>query len=164
MQQAHEWLRSSERLVPTTFQQRDVRVISVKKGICKMRWRGGINAPQAMVRGSAVVYRNTLYLSPVNSKLVYSLQICLGEEKWSQLPENPYRSFGLIVLEGLVTSVGGRNSDKITNALFCLKMKGNRREWSEIPHPMPTSRCNAACVTTEWALIVAGGGVGHNSC
>ena len=48
-----------------------------------------------------------------------------------------------------------------TNILLSLTGEGERKQWSQIFPPMPTPRWNAACVTTEQALVVAGGyGVG----
>jgi hypothetical protein len=129
--------------------------------IRKMGWRVRKKAPQAMVRGTAVVHGNMLYLNPVSSPLVYSYQITEGEGKWSQMPDNPYRCFGLVIVEGSLTSIGGRNPHQIINTLRSLKGGNEKKEWAEILPPMPTARCNGACVTTEQALVVAGGGIGH---
>ena len=69
-------------------------------------------------------------------------------------------SFGLAVIDGLLTSVGGRGP---TNTLLSLTGEGERKQWSQIFPPMPTPRRDAACVTTEQALVVAGGyGAGGN--
>ena len=42
----------------------------------------------------------------------------VGEEQWSQLPENANRNGGLVVIDGLLTSVGGFNNSSYINSLF----------------------------------------------
>ena len=132
---------------------RQTTVAAAQKDISKMRWREGKNAPVVMSRGAAVVHGNTAYFSPGGSR-VYSYQNILGKEQWSQLPDNPKYWFGLAVIDGLLTSVGGYGP---TNTLLSLTGEGERKQWSQIFPPMPTPRENPACVTTEQALVVAGG-------
>ena len=127
-----------------------------KKDISKMTWREGKKAPHKMVRGAAVVDGNTAYFSPINSFRVYSYQNILGNEQWSRLPDNPNGEFSLAVIEGLLTSVGGY-SHVVTNTLLSLRGEGERKQWSEVFPPMPTPRSLTACITTEKALVVAGG-------
>ena len=124
-----------------------------------MRWRKGKNAPETMIRGAAVVYGNTAYFTERHTHSVYSYQIIQREEEWSQLPNNPCENFGLAVIDGLLTSVGGYKKD-YTNTLLSLTGEGERKQWSEIFPPMPTPRCYVACVSIEQTLIVAGGNEG----
>ena len=131
-------------------------VAAAQKDISKMTWREGKNAPQKMNREAAVVHGNTAYFIPVSSNKVYSYQSIHRQEQWSQLPDNPNKSFGLAVVDGLFTSVGGYNNG-FTNTLLSLTGEGERKQWSVIFPPMPTPRQTAACVTTEQALVVAGG-------
>ena len=140
---------------------RQTTVAAAQKEISKMSWREGKNAPVVMHRGAAVVHGNTAYFSPGGS-CVYSYQNILGKEQWSQLPDNPKYWFGLAVIGGLLTSVGGGGPTNTlpsftTNTLLSLIGEGKRKQWSQIFPPMPTPRSNAACVTTEQALVVAGG-------
>ena len=136
-------------------------VAAAQKDISKMTWREGKNAPLNMTRGAAVVHGNTAYFTPAGSTKVYSYQNIHGQEQWSQLPDNHNLSFGLAVVDGLLTSVGGfRNS--CTNTLLSLTGEGERKQWSEIFPPMPTPRTTATCVTTEQALVVAGGYAGSD--
>ena len=128
-------------------------VAAAQKDISKMTWRKGKNAPEIMYRGAAVVHGNTAYFRPAVSTKVYSYQNIHGQEQWSQLPDNPNQNCGLAVIDGLLTSVGGY----ITNTLLSITEEGERKQWSEIFSPMPTPRMAAACVTTEQALVVAGG-------
>ena len=138
-------------------QQQPVRktVAAVQKNISKMTWREGKNAPEKMFRGAAAVHRNTAYFRPANSNKVYSYQNIHGQEQWFQLPYNPNEDYGLVVIDGLLTSVGGY-SKGFTNALLSLT-GGERKQWSEIFPPMPTPRDTPACAITKQALVVAGG-------
>ena len=129
-------------------------VAAARKDISKMRWREGKNAPEAMTRGAAVVHANRAYFIPGGSHKVYSYQNIHGKEQWSRLPDNRSKYFGLAVIDGLLTSVGGGGP---TNTLLSLTGEGERKQWSQIFPPMPTPRWNVACVTTEQALVVAGG-------
>ena len=64
----------------------------------------------------------------------------------------------MIIIDDLVTSVGGyKNGYIYTNTLLSLTGEGEKKKWSKIFPPMPTPRRNPACVTTEQALVVAGG-------
>lgn len=46
---------------------------------------------------------------------------------------------------------------EVLNTLLSLTAEDEKEQWYEVFPPMPTSRCYAACVNTEQALIVAGG-------
>ena len=134
-------------------------VSTVQKDIGMMTWREGKKAPEKMERVTAVVHGNTAYFRPAGSVRIYSYQNILGKEQWSRLPDNPNKGLGLAVVDGLLTSVGGTNNQRDINTLFSLTGKG---KWSEIFPPMPTARRLAACITTEQALVVAGGKAGSS--
>ena len=153
-----------QQLPVTAEKTQTATAVSVaQKDISKMTWREGKKAPEGMGRGAAVVYGNTAYFRPADSVRVYSYQNILGNEQWSRLPDNPYRTFSLAVIDGLLTSVGGYDSRyKDTNTLLSLTGEGERKQWSEVFPPMPKSRYNTACITTEKALVVAGGYAGDN--
>ena len=134
-------------------QQKPV-MASAQKDISKMIWRKGKNAPEKMTRGAAVVHGNTAYFRPGDSRKVFSYQYI--QEQWPQIPDNPNMAFGLAVIDGLLTSVGGYNHD-YTNTLLTLTGEGMRKQWSEIFPSMPTRRETPACITIEQCLVVAGG-------
>ena len=133
-----------------------VMAAAAKKDISEMIWREGKNAPETITSGAAVVHGNTAYFRTCNSYKVYSYQNILGQEQWSQLPDNPNIYCGLAVIDSLLTSVGGVNNGP-TNTLLSLTGEGMRKQWSEIFPPMPTPRWSVACITTEQSLVVAGG-------
>ena len=115
-----------------------------------------------MRRGAAVVHGNIAYFTPGGSSRVYSYQNILGNEQWSRLPDNPNEAFSLAVIDGLLTSVGGKDSRNRTNTLLSLTGKAERKQWSELFTPMATPRSLTACITTEKALVVAGGYAGDD--
>ena len=129
----------------------------------KMRWKKGRDAPQVMWRGAAAVHGNTAYFTLWNSHKVYSYQNVSGHEQWSELPESPYINYGLAVIDGLLTSVGGVKDVDSSNILLSLREEGESKEWSLMFPPMPTPRGCVACITTEKALVVAGGEAGFFS-
>ena len=148
---------------PQQLPQTATAVSVAQKDISKMTWREGKKAPDGMERGAAVVDGNTAYLRPGGSSRVYSYQNILGNEQWSRLPDNLNQAFSLAVIDGLLTSLGGWNSRRVaTNTLLSLTGEGERKKWSDVFPPMPTPRGLTACITTEEALVVAGGTAGDN--
>ena len=129
----------------------------------KVRWRKGTDAPQVMWRGAAVVHGNTAYFTPSDTFKLYSYQNILGNEKWSQLPDNQTMNFGLAVVDDHLTSVGGFKISGFSNTLCSLREEGESKGWCDIFPPMPTPRDYATCVTTKEALVVAGGRIGFFS-
>ena len=122
----------------------------------KSPWKEGKNAPELMSRGSAIVHGGIAYFAPYNSCKVFSYKHTEGEEQWSVLPDNPNKSIGLSVIDNLLTSVGGFNNGP-TNTLLSLTGQDDTKCWSIVFPSMPTHRTLVACITTERALVVAGG-------
>ena len=155
-----------QQLPVTAEKTQTATAVSVaQKDISKMTWREGKKAPErkapeGMGRGAAVVDGNTAYFRPAGSSRVYSYQNIPGNEQWSRLPDNPNRNFSLAVIDGLLTSVGGKDSRGPTNTLLSLTGEGVRKKWSEVFPHLPTPRSSTACITTEKALVVAGGTAG----
>ena len=133
---------------------------AAEKDISKLRLEEGKKAPEEMCRGAAVVDGNTVYINSAFSNKVYSCQISLEDQQWSTLPDSHYYYFSLIVIDSFLTSIGGRSSlhgGPRTNTLLSLTGEGRERQWSKVFPPMPTARNTIASVTTEQALVVAGG-------
>ena len=159
LQEQGDWA-SRDQLQQEPITTPQTKVAAAQNDISNTRWREGNSAPQAIARGATVVHENTAYLRPYGSHKVLSYENDPRNPQWSQLPDNSKRHFGLAVIGGLLTSVGGLSNGTPTNTL--LSLTGERKQWSEIFPPMPTPRSNVACVTTEQALVVAGGyGVGY---
>ena len=83
-----------------------------------MRWK---SAPEAMIRGAAVVHGDRAFFCPSESNKVYSYQIIPRKEQWSQLPDNANEVFGLAVNDGLCGSGP-------TNTLLSLTGVGDRKQ------------------------------------
>ena len=136
----------------------------VKKDITELKLERGRKAPEGMVRGAAVVDGDTVYVNPDVSHKIYSFQITSEYQQWSTLPISHYNYFSLAVINGLLTSIGGRSSRRegtCTNTLLSLTGEGREGHWSNVFPPMPTARKSPASVTTEQALVVAGGNDGN---
>ena len=132
-------------------------VPAVQRNITQVRWEEGKRAPERMIRGAAVADGNTVYVSPYSSCEVYSCRVISWDQQWSTLARHQYRDFSLVLINGLLTSVGGYSGGHYTNSLLSLTGDGGKRQWSEVFPAMPTPRSDTASITTEQALIVIGG-------
>ena len=112
-------------------------------------------APCGMRRGSATTDFQFAYFTPYDSNSVYSYQ--WSREKWEELPPSPYHNSGLVIIDGELTAVGGRDGSH-TNKLFLLR----QGQWVEHYPPMNTTRSNTAVVSTSDGnyIVVIGGYVG----
>ena len=120
----------------------------------KMTWREGTEAPCKMssfsngvADGTALYYRN--YRS------IYAFTT--STSSWSQLPDSPTYSCPSVIVNNLLTLVGGYLGRNITNQLFSLTGEGCGRRWTEKFPPMPIKRHGSTALCTGTALIVAGG-------
>ena len=121
------------------------------------KWEEGPTAPRGMYRGSAVVRGDTVYMNSVKVRKVYSYHIV--SRVWSSEPSPSFVSFTLAIVNDLLTTVGGFAAGTLTSSLFSLT--GGRLV--ELLPPQQTATINSAVVSTEQALIVAGGFDGHRN-
>ena len=155
LQQRDETIKDLQQAISHHKRETDTAVAIAQK---KVTWKEGKKAPETMRRGAAVVNGNTAYFTPYNTVKIYSYQNIQGKQEWCRLPDNPNGGFSLAVIDGLLTSVGGWNSHYVdTNTLFSLTGEGEKKQWSEVFHAMPTPRSLTACITTELAVVVTGG-------
>ena len=123
----------------------------------KLKWRYGTSAHYKIFGNyNATVDTNTVYMDdPSSSKVcAYSTTTSM----WSQLPDRLTTACPSVIVNGLLTTVGGRlKSDDITNKLFSLSGEGSGRRWNEVLPPMTTNREYATSVCIGTTLIVAGG-------
>ena len=115
----------------------------------KLAWREGKKAPFAYRRHcDAVVDGNKVYFRGGYRSLVgYNV----SDSSWLQLPDCPFGTYSLTILNGQLTTIGG---SPLTNQLMSLT---NERQWTEKFPPMPTKRILATAVCTGRVLIIAGG-------
>ena len=139
-------------------QNQTARATVAQRDVSKLRWKDGKKAPARMIRGSTVVDGNIVYIKHRSESLkIYSCQITSQDLQWSTLPDTEYFYPSLVVIDGILTTVGGCQDSKFTNSLLSLTGRGGRRQWSEIFPAMPTPRYLTVSVTTQQTLIVAGG-------
>ena len=120
----------------------------------KLTWREGKKAPCVMNSYCAAVDDSTLYVSKLNHE-VYAYTI--NTSSWSQLPNSPTNCCPSVIVNNLLTLVGGDYYGAITNQLFSLTGEGSGRRWTEEFPPMPTSRHRSTALCIGTTLIVAGG-------
>ena len=163
IQQLEQQVRASSgqpQQLPVTAEIAQATATAAEKDITKLRWKEGKRAPEVMGRGTAVVDGNTVYINSGGSHKVYFCQMTSEGLLWSTIPDSCYDLFSLAVIDGLLTCVGGRSGGyggHRTNTLHSLTGGGHKRQWSEVFPPMPTARSSTTSVTTEQALVVAGG-------
>ena len=143
------------------------KALMQQKTIRDMKWQKQSTAPQRMYRGSAASDSNMAYFNGGGSTKVYSYDS--DTQKWRQLPNTPHTQSTLVVVQHILTTVGGYVSGKATNSLLSLMGEGGAMKWLRrlkwLPHypAMPTARRYTAAVCSGHSLIVAGGeGDGYN--
>ena len=153
-----EQLRPATDATPRSKQQS-----SSGRARINMTWRKGRKAPCRMYTPyNAVADSTALYVRPGNLKVH---AFTTSTSSWSQLPVSPTIDCPLVIVNNLLTLVGGylgRNSTiggylTTTNQLFSLTGVGWGRRWTEKFPPMPTKRYASTALCTGTALIVAGG-------
>ena len=163
IQQPEQQVRASSgqpQQLPVTAEIAQATATTAEKDITKLRWKEWKRTPEVMERGAAAVHGNTVYINSTGSHKVYSCQMTSEGLLWSTLSNSRYELFSLAVIDGLLTCVGGHSGGLFgyrTNTLHSLTGGGRKRQWSEVFPPMPTARSETASVTTEQALVVAGG-------
>ena len=121
-------------------------------------------APYEMMRGSATTDHQFAYFTTLHSNLVYSYE--WNTEQWNELPSSPYDNCALVIIDGTLTTVGGRgyrvgyrSGYSYTNKLFTLR----QRQWVEEYPPMNTARSYPAVVSTsggDYIIVIGGYGDG----
>ena len=121
----------------------------------KMTWKEGRKAPLE-TRGSynAVADDTNVYVRTGN-RLFYAYTT--GTSTWSQLPNSPTDNCPSVIVNNLLTVVGGDCFGAVTNQLFSLVSEGRGRIWKEVFPAMPTKRWGSVALCTTTALIVVGG-------
>ena len=119
------------------------------KGVIRLNWTQGRKAPcemrrstDAVVDGSVAYFKVRAYNSTTDT--------------WSRLPDC-CTDTTLAIVNGLLTTVGGKVGGNNSNKLFSLTGEGRDRKWTKVFPPMTTKRYVVIAVTTGRALIVAGG-------
>ena len=116
----------------------------------KLRWKNGGRAPRRMwgkvaaVDGSVALFRS--------DQEIYSYDT--SSRMWSQFPKCPNYGFSLAIVNGRLTTIGGKTpNEQVTNSVLSLV----NNKWMEWYYPMPTKRYLTAVVCSSKSLVVAGG-------
>ena len=119
-----------------------------------------------MVRG-ATVYNNVtgeIYFSCSRSPHIYSYHPSSGG--WTRLqPPCPHLFYGLALVRGQVTALGGQRGPDITGTLITMVDTGEMISWEEEFPAMPTPRLNLTALSTRTAggeKLLAIGGLDDN--
>ena len=132
------------------------KAVVQQKTIRDMRWQKVSKAPEKMRRGSAASDSNTAYFNSYRSSRVHSYDS--DTRKWHRLPDAPHTHFTLVVVQHMLTMVGGQlRSGEATDSLLSLKGEEKDKKWLLHFSAMPTKRYYTAVVCSGHSLIVAGG-------
>ena len=126
----------------------------VATGPLKLKWRDGPSAPFATYGYSVAVSGDVVYGRDASSSAKV-LMFNWRTGQWTVLPECPQTLFSIAVVNGKLTAIGGKCSNKATNTL--LSLPDISHQWIEQFPPMKYCHCDPAVTTTITYLIVAGG-------
>ena len=126
-------------------------------------------APSELYYGSCVMDNKagTAYFRDGYTDAIFAYNRDLKD--WKKIPSCPNKDFALVIVDSLLTAVGGYNSaEKDTNKILSFTTADGEddhttptiKRWVKIYPPMPTRRYTPAAVCTEKYLIVAGGSTG----
>ena len=110
-------------------------------------------------------HHDSLYCSSLGSDRVHHYSV--REKEWRILPTCPTIAFALVVVEGVLTAVGGEvcllsNNKELlspTNTLYSFEdpLRESGTSWCVRYPPMPTKRSYCTAICYQDMLIVAGG-------
>ena len=128
--------------------------------IPNLSWKQS-KAPERMSRGSVAVDANMVYCNCYWSTAVHTYD--LQKEEWRRTTDCSYILSCLVIVQGMLTTVGGESYGGPTNSLLSLTGEGGDSKWSPLFPAMPTKRRNTAAVYDGCSLIVAGGYAGSKA-
>ena len=107
----------------------------------KLTWRMGRRAPCKSDYQYCTAADDKILYVKKNNRYIYGYTI--GTSSWSQLPDCPTNYCPSVIVNNLLTLVGGNTNYNalkvdVTNHLFSLTGKGSGRRWTEEFPPMPT--------------------------
>ena len=105
--------------------------------------------------GSIAVHGSTVYVSPHDSNTLYEFNADKGE--WVSSIECNRKSFGLTVINGDLTLVGGRSLTSTLKTLTSLVKSRSGMKWVQKYPSMSEGGTNLRCCSDEHLLIVGSG-------
>ena len=116
-----------------------------------LKWSDRKRAPERMWRGAAVVHGAIAYIIGFYSQTIYSYR--LDGDKWKKHSKCPHVDPGLVIINDLLTAVGGSVGGDSTKKVTTL----TRNNWVETFPPMQTARERPAVVHYGDYVIAVGG-------
>ena len=106
-----------------------------------------------MYRGAAVAHGNTIYVIGHGSPTVHSYKLDTNVWNHDELSPCPHTKPGLVVVNNLLTAVGGQERVHLTNKLVSWKHGG----WVEEFPPMQTPRKEPGLIGNDTHIVAVGG-------
>ena len=106
-----------------------------------------------MARGATAVNGNVAYFVSWSGR-THSYDSSI--QRWRELPKCPHEGISLVVIQGVLTAIGGHTGYYDTDKLLSIINDQDKR-WIDHFPSMPTKQMNTIAVTTKQHLIVAGG-------
>ena len=156
-----ELLQEKEREIRELQQRvREREGSGVATGPLKLKWRDGPPAPFATCGHSVAVSGDMVYCADGNYGTTKVFIFNSRTGGWTVLPECPKKFFSIAVVNGQLTAIGGKESDKSTKTLLSLpqdRLGIFQQKWIQQLPPMTYCHNSPAVATTNTSLIVAGG-------
>lgn len=123
----------------------------------QIQWEDGEKCPHRgnIAPGSIAVDGSTIYIQLYQSTKVYSYKI--PENCWTELQDCQKMGTALVIVNKLLTAIGGYLRSEEYNTLTSLKINGQQQRWIEELPRMPTKRYNTSATQYKNLVIVTGG-------
>ena len=118
----------------------------------KLRWENRPKAPLKIHGETVAVLGSVTYFYSWDRNKIMMYDSETG--KWAILSECPKAAFTIAVVNGLLTAIGGKQSEDATKSLLSLT---HQQKWTEQFPPMTYYHNVPAVACTSTSLIVAGG-------
>ena len=118
----------------------------------KLKWEEKPDAPLATFGENSAVQGEFIYCYSWNEEKIMKYNTETG--KWTILPQCQKKKFSIAVVKGLLTAIGGKQSNSPTKSLLSLT---EPQKWTEQFPAMTYYHNVPAVVCTSTSLIVAGG-------
>ena len=130
--------------------------------VSPLLWRGCSRMPCGFVRPQVVVSNTDVYVGGGTcTSFEFSRTVLKYDsvcDSWSSLPLSPYYTFGLVLAEGHVTTVGGTSIlSSMTTDKVCSFDESGLKKWCHTLPPMTTERSVCSAASYKDYIIVLGG-------
>ena len=117
-QTSHTPPKVKQILIPFTLCNCTLAILYVQLG--QLNWEQKKRAPSALLRGSAAVQGDTVYVIAENSRKIH--KFCLSSNEWSTMVgECPHTNPGIAFVEGVLTAFGGEQLGRQTTIVSSFK-------------------------------------------